>query len=984
MGALWIRVLGPLEVMTGGTAVPPSAAKHRIVLECLALRANAVVTADFLIEALWADHPPAKPGPQLQVYVANLRHALEPDRPKGAAPQRLVSRPGGYLLAVGEQELDLLQFRQHIAAGELAVQGGDLAAGAESLRHAVELYKVPAFPDLTDIELFRPELDALQETWLDVYQDLADVELALGRHNPLAGELQSLVAQYPYREDLWAPLVLALYRCDRQADALAACRKMRRIFIDELGLDPGPRFQELEGMVRRQDASLAAPALNGRGAGQRVDNLPAQLTPLIGREAELKEICSLCLTEGCRLVTVTGPGGTGKTSLALAAAGQLRTRMPDGVCWVNLASLSETRQVPATIAAALGVEDRAGADLLEAVTRFLRSRRLLLVLDNFEHLEDAWHIVVDMLTVAPLLRILVTSRRPLQVRAEYEYELTPLALPPLGSPLSTHLLQEVPAVKLFLARGRTVRPLFKLDSTNEAAVTRICYRLDGLPLAIELAAAQLRNRTLQALLAGLEASLTDLPAAFRDLPDRQRTLAATIDWSHQLLHPPERELFDRLGVFAADPSVAAVHCILGHASDLNGTEALLTALSQHSLLRTYTDETGTRRVSMLQVIREFARDRLSLLDEAETIRMKHAIFYLGVAEDIGPQLWGAKQVDAFRLLQADAAELRRALRWATGPRRSTDVGLRLIGELWHYWELTEDVGEQYEIAIELLQDTPDAPPHLRAPALSGTATLCWVLGRNDEATELHHRALTAFNSAGNSQGAAWTTICLAVQALVADDPDTARSLAEETLSMPDASLRTRVATQVVLSLQAMYAGDSSRALDLCKESVELARPLGDRLILGVVLTNLAECMEQTGDLATAETLLREALGATLELGAQANIVAFLESLASIYIQQSRMELAIRVLAATEVYRSDRSHPLSPPEQRRLESLITTARTQAGPIRFGLIWAEGQALTITQAVREILDANQDKILEEHSSAAIPDQATETPVEAAPWA
>jgi predicted ATPase/DNA-binding SARP family transcriptional activator len=960
MGALWLRVLGPLEVVAGGTPVAVRAGQQRIVLECLAMRANSMVTSDFLIEALWGGNPPAKPGPQLQVYVANLRRTLDPDRSKGVASQRLASRPGGYMLTVAEDELDLLRFRGQVAVGELAVQAGDLAGGAESMRQALELFRGHAFPDLADSELFRPELDELEESRLDAYQDLAEVELALGRHGALVGELQTSVAQHPYRERLWASLVLALYRSDRQADALSACRHARRVFTEELGIDPGLRLRELERSVLQQDASLAAPTTNGhRRIRQRLDNLPAELTPLVGRDAELREVCSIYAAEGCRLVTVTGSGGTGKTRLALAAAAKLGPGMPDGVGWVNLAPLTQTQQVPAAIAAALGLEDRAGEDPLNVAARFLRRRRLLLVLDNFEHLEEAWPVVLDMLTAAPELRIMTTSRRRLGLRAEYEYELAPLALPPLDPPLPPALLKEVPAVKLLLSRGRAVRPHFTVDSNNAALVTRLCHRLDGLPLAIELAAAQLRQHSESELLDDLEVSLAALPAAFRDLPDRQRTLTATIAWSYQLLSNAQRQLFDQLGVFAADPTLTAVSTICGSAPATEAeAEALVAGLARHSLLRRYTDPAGAERVSMLQAIREYARGRLGPRGGAATARRRHAEYYLGLAEAVSPQLWGQDQVDAFRLLHADAPDLRGALLWAAGPDGSTDLALRLVGQLWHYWELTEDAAEPCQIALKLVAGTQNAVPALTAPALSGTATLCWLLGRNEDAAELHRQALQAFQSAGNDQGVAWTTMCLAVQAMEVSDTVTGHRLAAEALTLPHASPRTRAAALVVLERLAFYAGDHARALDLSRESVKLVRPLGDRFLLGIVLTNLAESSEQAGDYDAAERLLHEAVDAALELGAQGNLVGFLESLAGVYVEQHGVEQATRVLAATDAYRSDRGIPLYPAEQHRIESIITRARTEAGPIRFGLAWASGRALTLTQVVRDVLHIGQD--------------------------
>lgn len=985
MGALWIRALGPLEVIADGVQVPVSSRNLRIVLECLTLRANSVVPADFLAEVLWDGHPPSRPGPQLQVHVANLRNLLEPNRLKGVASHRLASRPGGYLLAVEDDELDLLQFRAHVAAGERAVEAGQLAGGAVRLRQALELFVCPAFPDLADIELLVPDLEEVEEARLDTYQDLFDVELALGRHATVVGELHRLVTQHRFRERLWASLVLALYRSDRQADALAACRTARKTFAAELGIDPGERLRELETLVLRQDASLGAPAVNEkRRARQRLDNLPAALTPMVGRDAELGEVCSLYRSDGCRLVTVTGAGGAGKTRLAMAAAARLGERMPDGAGWVNLSPLTQVEQVPGAIAAALGLEAPAGEDPLKIASRFLQARRLLLVLDNFEHLENAWPVVLDLLTAAPELRILTTSRRRLGLRPEYEFELAPLELPPLDPPLPLHRLREVPAMKLLLSRGRAVRPRFTVDPGNATVLTRLCHRLDGLPLAIELAAAQLRQLSEHDLLVDLEASLAAVPAAFRDLPDRQRTLTATMEWSYQLLEDPERLFFVQLGVFANDPTTEAIDAVrvtlpFGALS----TEELLSALARNSLLRRYTDHAGRRRVSLLQSIREFARNRLALLPEQHDVRRRHAEYYLALAERLGPLLWGAGQVEAFRVLHAEALDLRAALLWAAGPGGSTELALRLVGELWHYWELTGDVTEQQRIAVELVEATPDAAPQLRAPALSGAATLTWTLGRYNQAAHLHRRALQAFEKSGNSPGVAWTILCLAVQAAQSGDFPTAERLTAEAVSYPGASLRVRIGSLVVLSRQAYCAGDHPRALELCRACAELTRRLGDRWLLGVVLTNLAESTEQAGDYDGAELLLIEAISASLQLGAEGNLAAFLDSLGGVYASQKRYDFALRLLATADSYRTHRGMSLDQAERRRVDAIIDKARAEAGPIRFGLAWAGGGRLTVRQAVNEVLQRQPGLSGTVGGSARSASPAVESATDPAPW-
>ncbi|WP_455833645.1 BTAD domain-containing putative transcriptional regulator [Pseudarthrobacter siccitolerans] len=984
MGALRIRALGPLEVVADGRTVLLGSEKLRIVLECLVLMPNTVVTADFLAAAVWDGSLPAHPGAQLQVYIANLRRLLQPGRPKGVPSQRLASRPGGYLLSVADDEVDLLQFRAYIAAGEQAVQAGDLVAGARQLRQGVGLFRGRIFPELADLELLAPDLEMLEEAWLDAYQDLAEVELALGRHNTLAGELQRLVSKHPFHERLWASLVVALYRSGRQADALAAARHARKVFMTELGIDPGMRLRELEALVLRQDTSLDVPAVNADRPSQRLENLPAPVTPLVGREAELKEVCSLYRSKECRLVTVTGPGGAGKTRLVLAAAARLGQQMNDGVGWVNLAPLSDVHQVPGAIATTLGLDDWSGEDPLKAASRFLRTRRLLLVLDNFEHLEDAWPMVVDLLTAAPDLRILTTSRRRLGLRAEYEYELGPLALPPLEPALPPSRLREVPAMKLLLNRGRAVRPHFDVDPGNAAVLTRLCHRLDGLPLAIELAAAQLRYRTEQALLADLERSLNDLPAAFRDLPERQRTLTAAITWSYQLLGRNEQQLLVHLGVFAGDPTVEAIAAICNGATEVQPRIGeLLASLADQSLLRPHTDATGHQRVSMLQSIREFARDRLALLSGATTIRLQHARYYLSLAEAVGPRLWGPGQIEAFRTLQSDALDLRAALLWAAGPDAAPEIGLRMVGQLWHYWELTGDVAEEQHLAVGIVEKATDAAPEVLAPALSGAATLCWTAGRFSDAARFHQAALAAFDCARNAAGAAWTTMCLAVQAAQTDDLATAERLAAEAVRSPAASPRTRVASLVVLSRLAFYAGDVAVTLELSRRCAEMARSIGDRWLVGIGLVNLAEALEQAGDYDGAESLMCEAITTALELRAQGHLTGFLDSLAGVYLARHRTELAIRLLASADSYRADRGQLLDGAERRRVDEIVAKARAEAGSVRFALAWSAGKALSPTQAADEVLrrSARHPGADVKHADSSWPE--TDEAVNPAPW-
>lgn len=950
VGALAIRVLGPLELVVDGLPEIVRANQQRIVLECLALRANTVVSSDFLVEIVWGERPPAKPVPQLQVYIANLRRLLEPGRSKGAGAERLIGQPGGYILCATGDELDLLRFTDLVAAGEQAVADGNLGDGSEHLQSAIELFRGRVFPDLADIEALRPELNKLEARRLDVQQGFFEVELALGRHNGIIGDLEAVLAGEPYRERLWESYILGLYRSGRQADALAACRRAKRTFLDDLGIDLGPRLSSLEGLILQQDPSIAAHSLNGaRRARVRLDNLPAAMTPMLGRAVELEALVRLFEETAPRLVTITGPGGIGKTRIALESATILGAQMPDGVCWVDLAPLTEPGQVPLAVASALGLEDLAGADPLKAAARFLRQRRLLMVMDNFEHLEDAWETLQELLTAASGLQLLVTSRRPLGLRAEYEFALAPLGLPRLDPPLPADAVRQTPAVVLFLARGQAVRSQLAVDEHNAGVVTRLCHRLDGLPLAIELAAAQLRNRSESELLTELEASIVDLPPAFRDLPERQRTLTATIDWSYRMLPESDAQLFDRLGVFAADPTVAAVRGVLGSS---HAVDDRLAGLAGHSLLHLRNGAAGPTRVAMLQSIREYARDHLALRDASE-VRRSHALYYLGVADQLAPLLWGPEQVGAYRQLQDETLEFRAALLWAAGPDGSLEVALRLVGRLWHFWELAEDVGEPCRIAKDVLSRAGSTLDPLLGPALSGTGTMCWVLGQNAEATAYHRRSLESFRRAGNGQGVAWATLCLSVQAYESGDTDEARRLIEDVLKAPDAAAYSRLAAQILREQLVFNGGDVEHAFDLSRDCVDFARELGDRWLKAIALVNLADCFEQASDAAAAEQVLYEAVTVGVDLGAQGNVVGFLESLAGVYVSKSLTEPAIRLLAAADAYRNDRGHPLTSAERPRVERFKSLAHTDAGPIRFALAWSEGHSLTLTQAVDHII-------------------------------
>ena len=539
---LEFRLLGPLEVLAGGDRVPVPGAKERSLLALLLLHAGRVVSADRLLAELWGERLPEDPANALQTRVAKLRRALGQAGARGL----LASRRPGYVLEVAPEQVDVHRFERLLAeARRTAVTAG--ASGR--FEEALALWRGPALADFANEGFAQAEIGRLEELRLVAVEGRLDTELAAGNHAELVGELEALAAAHPLRERFRAQLMVAMYRSGRQADALAAYRAARAVLAGELGIDPSPELRQLEQAILVQDPSLAAPEPLAGPAG----NLPSRLTSFVGRRADLERVQRLLA--GRRLVTLTGPGGVGKTSLALAAAAAAG-RHRGGVWLVELASLADPSLVATVVAGALelrdtlgGVAGQAPLPPLERLVQFAQEGDRLLVLDNCEHLVQACaELAETLLRAAPGLRILATSRERLGVPGEALWPVAPLELP--GEALSPEALAGFDVVRLFLDRAAAVRPGFALDAATAPAVARICRRLDGLPLAVELAAARVRSLPVTEIAARLDDRLALLTGGPRTAASRQQALRATLDWSYRLLAEPERRLFSRLAVFA--------------------------------------------------------------------------------------------------------------------------------------------------------------------------------------------------------------------------------------------------------------------------------------------------------------------------------------------------------------------------------------------------------------------------------------------------
>jgi predicted ATPase/DNA-binding SARP family transcriptional activator len=914
-----LRILGPIEALVDGTSVALGAPKQRGLLALLLVNRRRVVTAEQLIDGLWGEAPPASALQSLQVYVHGLRRAL--------GSERIETAGQGYRAAVAEDELDLDRFETTFARGRAALAAGRPDDAADELREALAVWRGPALADLPEETRRAAEAERLEELRLTALELRIDAELASGLHDGVVGELEALAAEHPFHERFLQQRMLALYRCGRQAEALEVYRDARRVLADELGLEPSPALQELERAILRQDESLAAPTPPTRSARP----LPVPPTPLVGRRLELTAVGALFRDEGARLVTLTGPGGTGKTRLALAVADALEPELRDGAVFVNLAPLADPELVVPTIAEALDVREGVRS-LVEGVSEHLSERRLLLVLDNFEQLLSAAPLVGELLAAAPRLWVLATSRAPLHLAAEHEYPVPPFDVPDAGLPFEA--LVQTDALRLFAARARAVDHAFELDETSAAAVAGVCARLDGLPLAIELAAARSKLLAPAEILERLEREPNLLPPGPRDAPARQRTLAATIRWSYDLLEPDERPAFARLGVFVGGCPLEAAERVCETSLETLGS------LVDNNLLRR-----RNGRVVMLTTVRAFAVEQLEEAASAET-RLRHAEWLADLAESleerrvIGDDVW-------LDLVQPEHDNFRTALAWSLDA--APVLALRLATGLKTFWEVRGHFSEGFRWVEEALVRATDAPPRLRLRALALSGSIATRLGEQDLAQTRKEAALDLARELGDDLWVARELSDLATIAAMRDEMDLATEMMEESAELfrrldQPARLATVLAN---LGHMAGERGDYARAIEITEESLSLQTTKSNATI---AVYNLGSYHVLTGDLERAREWLERAVVLTLELGYKEVMAYALAAYARVCLLQGDPGRAAYLAGIADRLLADAGVQLQPSELAPYEAAKAAAQEALGDA-YGAAHDAAFAAPLEEALRQ---------------------------------
>ncbi len=906
------RVLGPLEVLVDDAPVAPSARRQRVLLAALLLRAGEVVSADTLTEAVWNGEAPASAQSVLRVYVTQLRRTL----PAG----RLVTRPSGYQLVIEDGELDAKRFETLAADGRAALAAGSLRLARTCFKRALALWRGSAFEDLADLAFVRDEAARLDELRLACVEARLEVELRAGRHTEVLADLEQVVAEQPYREHLRCQLMLALYRSGRQSDALACYREGRTILSEQIGIEPGPELRTLERRMLEQDPALELDvALTERtGAAPSVPKPP---TPTIGRDAEAAELRHRLLDGGHRLVTLVGPGGIGKTRLAAQTAHALATEFADGAVFVDFAPAADPDQTVAVIGRALGLREDGSASWGELVAEHLRGRELLLVLDNLEHVVDGVAPIATLLDAAPRVTALATSRQVLRLSAEHVLQVRPLET----------------SAALSLLTERAAAAGAHVDATDRI-VEDVCARLEGVPLAIELAAPWLRTVSPDELLRLLDSRLSVLAEGPRDATPRHSSMRAAIDWSFGLLSQGAQRLLGRASLFNGEFSTDAMLAVGGEQASVELLGELVDASVVHS---------ARGRHRLLEVVREYAA---GLPSADDTGRSLHADYFLRLAEAAETELAGADHGVWLERLETEHDNFRAALDWLGTTPESTRE-LALAAALARFWYVRGYLSEGLDRLQRAAARAEDGEEATLAKALRTASALALLRGDYPLARSLAERALELYRILGDQVGVVRALSNLGAILHAQGELDVAAETLDECIGACGA-----VGDDRLMALArnnrgdvALSQGDFSLATDQFAQSLELLRAVDDVANVARALYNLGAVAVEEGRTSEAGEFLLESLELSDRLDDDEDVAWCLIALAAVAASDGSGTNGVSLLGFASTILARLGATMKPFEQRLFDRTRGTLLETVGAAGFEQALEAGSRLQPDDAV-----------------------------------